>query len=125
MAQDTSKSQGDIEVFREMLPLMEEMMRPLGLLNDLKRLWPDLTEEQRLELESCSVYRDEYHKHLALECVRKLMPLARDISAYKNRALKEDVLHFLHNWQGQEADKLKVFISLMREQEEAARHGEG
>ncbi len=112
-------SRRDREVLRQMAPLMEDLWNPLRFLADLRSVWPDLTETQRQEIETSSVYKDEFHKTRARDLVTQLGAMARRVRSARHWRLRGTILKFLREWESQEPDALKVLVAMVRRQAEA------
>lgn len=103
----------DEAIVTEILPLLEDLRTPLRFLSDLKAVWPDLTPEQREELENLKPLRERFHERLATGYLRRLENLTGQLSSGTYRALRDDLMTFIENWQEQEPDKLKVFKAMI------------
>ena len=109
----------DREVFRQMEPLMEDLWNPMRFLADLRSVWPDLSETQRREIESSSVYRDQFHEKRAVDYVKQLRKLARNLRSTTNWPLRRSIRLFLSDWEAREPDSLKVLLAMVRKQTHA------
>lgn len=116
--------ENDLDTFARIEPLLEELWAPLRFLTDLRDVWPDLTDEQRRNIEEAVVYRDRFHENLAKRNTKELLRLAKQIRALKYRRLRTELVGFLKNWKREEPDKVKVFLGILRtEMRNAAKVG--
>lgn len=104
----------DKEVFRQMEPIMEDLWNPLRFLADLRSVWPDLSDEQRAEIENSSTYRDGFHETRARALLDQLESLARRVRAVPHRRIRKAVLEFTREWESREPDSLKVILAMVR-----------
>jgi hypothetical protein len=105
----------DRELLRRIARQMKELWRPLRYLADLRSVWPELTEDQRREIEASIPYRNRFHERRVRACVDQLLPLVRQIQSYKHRELRNDMLDFLKSWDRYEPDQVQIFLALIRE----------
>lgn len=104
----------DRELFRSMMPLLDELWRPLRFLGHLRSVWPDLTEVQRLDIEESLPYRERFHERRIQDYVSKLAPMATAIRAFRHREIRHKLIGFLDQWQTREPDTVKVLVGMMR-----------
>jgi len=109
----------DRDVFRQMEPLMENLWNPIRFLADLRSVWPDLSETQRREIESSSVYRDQFHEKRIAGHVNQLAELTRSLRSIPNWRLRRSIQMFLSEWESREPDSLKVLLAMVRKQTHA------
>lgn len=107
-------SRRDQELLRQMEPLLDELWSPMRYLADLRSVWPDLTEVQRADIESSTVYKDRFHQKKAEVAIEQIRFLARGIRSVRHWRLRAVILSFLRSWEEQEPDNLKVLSSMVR-----------
>lgn len=104
----------DREIFVTMMPLLDELWRPLRFLGDLNSVWPDLSDVQRVEIEQSIPYREHFHEQRIEKYVSELAPMARAIRAFRHRPIRQELIGFLEHWQTREPDRVKVLVGMMR-----------
>ena len=93
--------------------LLDELWRPARFLSDLGAVWPDLTDEQRAEIEQSSVYKEKFHENRAQELVRELQTLVGELpSGYRD--IRNDIGRYLRQWRQEEPDTLKILVGRLR-----------
>lgn len=108
------RNERDLELFEQIIPLLDELWAPLRFLADLRMVWSSLDETQRREIEDSIPYKDKTHEKRARACVDKLEPLVRKISGPRHRGIRKDLLAYLRDWEHAEPDRLKVFTGILR-----------
>jgi len=104
----------DEAVVADILPLLDDLWSPMRFLADLQAVWPDLTPEEREELENLQPLRERFHERLATGYLRRLEDLTGLLSSGPYRSLRDELMTFIENWQEQEPDKLKVFKAMIQ-----------
>lgn len=93
--------------------LLEDLWRPARFLADLDAVWPDLTDQQRAEIEESTVYKEKFHENRAQAVVRELQSLIGELpSGY--REVRNDIGRFLRQWRQEEPDTLKILVGRLR-----------
>lgn len=93
--------------------LLEDLWRPARFLSDLNAVWPDLTDEQRAEIEESTVYKEKFHENRANEIVRELQSLVGELpSGYRD--IRGDIGRFLRQWRQEEPDTLKILVGRLK-----------
>lgn len=96
-----------------LIVLLEELWRPARFLSDLDAVWPELTAEQRAEIEESTVYKEKFHEKRANELIRELQALVGELpSGYRD--VRGDIGRFLRNWRQEEPDTLKILVGRLR-----------
>ena len=109
----TRASQEDAELFAELDSLIDELWGYTRYLADLKAIWPNLTEEQRSEIDNSATHQDRYHEKNAERLVEDIKSRTLEIRAHRHVMLKKKILDFLDDWRNQEPDTLKVIHAMM------------
>jgi hypothetical protein len=120
---DRRAASRDRAVMRDVAALLDDLWRPVRFLADLESVWPDLTEEQRREIQLSTPFREGFHEARAEERVREIKVLTRRIRAFRNWRLRAAIMQFLKDWRNQEPDELRVLIAMMKDEEGSASSG--
>lgn len=104
----------DVEILTDMVPLMEELIKPMRFLADLGAVWGDLSEMERAEIEASRVYRERDHDRLAEDRIGRLTKMTEHLKSFKYRNLRLEMQQFLGDWRAQEPDRVKVLQGLIR-----------
>ena len=110
----------DQKVLEEIGPVLDALWPPLRFLTDLKTVWADLEPEEQREIEESPPFQERFHERLARGYLKELGQLTQQLGSPQYRGLRDELSHFLENWQDQEPDKLKVFSAMVRSRSEAA-----
>ena len=105
--------ENDTEILADMIPMMEELIKPMRFLSDLGAVWDDLSSE-RAEIEASRVYRERDHERLVKDSVNQLTKMTELLKSFKYRNLRLEMQHFLSDWRSQEPDRVKVLQGLIR-----------
>lgn len=109
----------DRAVLRKMEPLLDDLYGPLRHLEDRRIVWPNLTDEQRREIEDALVYRERFHEKQVEKYAGDILALARSLRAFRYWRLRSEIVSFLKGWHKRQADELKLLIAMVRRQREA------
>ena len=109
----------DRAVLRKMEPLLDELYGPLRHLEDRRVVWPNLTDQQRSEIEEALVYRERFHEKQVEKYAGDIISLARSLRAFRYWRLRSEIVSFLKSWHKNQADELKLLIAMVRRQREA------
>lgn len=104
----------DSEILADMIPMMEELIKPMRFLSDLGAVWDDLSEKERAEIEGSRVYRERDHERLIEDTVEQLTKMTEQLKSFEYRNLRLEMQHFLNDWRAQEPDRVKVLQGLIR-----------
>ncbi|MEX2015545.1 MAG: hypothetical protein WD873_02835, partial [Candidatus Hydrogenedentales bacterium] len=104
----------DRAVLRKMEPLLDELYSPLRHLEDRRIVWPNLTDQQRQEIEEALVYRERFHEKQVEKYAGDIISLARSLRAFRYWRLRSEIVTFLKGWHKHQADELKVLIAMVR-----------
>jgi len=104
----------DRQVLMAMAPRLEALWRPLRFLADLEKVWHELPDEDRRNIETARPYRDQFHRRLAEGHVIELRRLAGDLHAPEHRDLRDSLKVFLERWEFQEPDQVRVLSALVK-----------
>lgn len=109
-----SSKKDDLERLEAMIPLLEALWKNLRYLDDLRVVWPRLTDAQRAEVEASSVHRNRFHEQSVESAAAELRGLARGLRSYRYWRLRGLVIEFIENWREQEPDKIKVLTAMIK-----------
>ena len=104
----------DSEILAAMIPMMEELIKPMRFLNDLAAVWDDLSDQERSEIEVSRVYKERDHHIKVEERIELLNKMIDQLKSFKYRNLRLEMQHFLDDWKNQEPDRIKVLQGLIR-----------
>ena len=104
----------DSEILAEMIPLMEELIKPMRFLSDLDAVWPDLSDDERADIEKSRVYRERDHERKIEERIEMLTQMTDRLKSFKYRNLRQEMRGFLNGWKTEEPDRVKVLQGLIR-----------
>lgn len=104
----------DSELLTDMIPMMEELIKPMRFLKDLDAVWDDLSENERAEIEASRVYRERDHEVLINDRIEQLTEISERLKSFKYRNLRQEMKLFLSDWRSQEPDQIKVLQALIR-----------
>ena len=104
----------DNEILAAIIPMMEELIKPMRFLNDLDAVWNELSDQERVEIEKSRVYKERDHQNKVEEHVERLNRMIEQLKSFKYRNLRLEMQHFLDDWENQEPDRIKVLQGLIR-----------
>ena len=104
----------DSEILAAMIPMMEELIKPMRFLNDLDAVWDDLSDQERAEIEASRVYKERDHQNRVEHHIEQLTQMIEQLKSLKYRSLRLEMRHFIENWRSQEPDRVKVLQGLIR-----------
>lgn len=110
------KRREDREVLVQIEPLLTDLWRPMRFLADMKEIWPNLSDQERREIEDSRPYREGFHEKWAEYRVAELLALAHQLNSNECRPLRRDLVAYLETWPEQEPDKLKIFAAVVKSQ---------
>jgi len=94
---------------------LDELWKPMRFLADLHEVWPELSEDERADIEASRPYRDQYHRRLAEAKVAELRRLSAEIHAHEHQTLRDRLEQFLRHWDAQEPDQARILSALVRQ----------
>lgn len=104
----------DTDLLMAMVPIMEELIKPMRFLSDLRAIWEDLSDQERADIEASRVFRDRDHEKLVEHCVARLTEMLAQLKSSKYKDLKLEMQHFLRDWRTEEPDRVKVLQGMIR-----------
>jgi hypothetical protein len=104
----------DGEVLAGMIPLMEELIKPMRFLSDLDAVWDELSDKERSDIEASRVYRERDHEKFIEARIDQLTEMTGHLKSFKYRNLRNEMQGFLGDWRSQEPDRVKVLQGLIR-----------
>lgn len=110
----SSKTENEWNILSDMLPILDELLGPLRFLADLDAVWDALPESEREEIENSRVYREQDHVRLIEAGVLTLRKLAEELSGFKYRKIRLEILEFLDRCREYEPDRAKVLQARIR-----------
>lgn len=110
----SSRRKKDSELLVDMIPLMEELIKPMRFLSNLDAVWDDLSDPERKEIEESRVYRERDHERLIEQRIGDLSEMTARLKSLKYRTVRLEMKQFLSEWSSQEPDHVKVLQGLIR-----------
>ena len=94
---------------------LDSLLAPMHYLNDLKAIWDKLSDEEREEIESSRVYKDNDHDKKIQAGLVTLGDLGSRLKGFKYRALRKSIREYIAHWKTFEPDQMKILQALIKQ----------